>query len=48
MVGLQFGEGVGKRKGLGEKVTLKLRVEGGERVSHAGIYLAEERSRKEE
>ena len=41
VVGLQFGDYVGKRKGLGEKVTLKLRFEGGEKVSHADIYLAE-------
>lgn len=48
MVGLQFGEYVGKRKGLGKKVALKQRFEGGERLSHADIYLAEESSRKEE
>lgn len=33
---------------LGEKVALKQRFEGGERLSHADIYLAEESSRKEE
>lgn len=48
VVGLQFGEYVGKRKGLGKKVALKQRFEGGERLSHADIYLAEESSRKEE
>lgn len=47
-MGLQSGEYVGKRKGLGEKMTLKQRFEGGEGVSHADIYLAEESSRKEE
>lgn len=38
VVVLQFGEYMGVRKALGEKLTLKQRFKGGERVSQAGIW----------